>query len=184
MFIVKKYHEYNISESIQYHVDNNLSILESVFRIESESWISMIQEVRSLYDKHLIELNEVDTWLINETSAGQIAIFENETLLLDVPFLINEAEYQGKDVKLNKPFRTPNQSKKYAVYTKNDKGNVVKVRFGDPNSRVKNYDKDRAKNFQKRHKCEDPGPKWKAKYWSCNLHRYAKLLGLKSERAW
>jgi hypothetical protein len=68
---------------------------------------------------------------------------------------------------LNKPFRTPNGPKKFAVYVKNDKGNIVKVNFGDPNMEIKRDDPERRKNFRARHKCENPGPKWKARYWSC-----------------
>ena len=68
---------------------------------------------------------------------------------------------------LNKPFRTPNGPKKFSVYTKNEKGNVVKVNFGDPNMEIKRDDPARRKNFRARHNCASPGPKWKARYWSC-----------------
>lgn len=76
-------------------------------------------------------------------------------------------ESTGKKVKLNKPFLTPGGPKKRAVYVKNDKGNVVKVNFGDPNMRIKKSDPERRKSFRARHNCENPGPKWKARYWSC-----------------
>ena len=77
------------------------------------------------------------------------------------------AKYQGKTVTLNKPFRTPSGPKKFSVYVKNDKGNVVKVNFGDPNMRIKDNIPGRRKNFRARHNCENPGPKTKARYWSC-----------------
>ena len=77
------------------------------------------------------------------------------------------AKYQGKTVKLNKPFRTPDGPKKRSVYVKNQKGNVVKVNFGDPNMKIKKSDPERRKNFRARHNCDNPGPKWKARYWSC-----------------
>tara|TARA_B100000902_G_scaffold142558_1_gene140165 strand:+ start:5906 stop:6499 length:594 start_codon:yes stop_codon:yes gene_type:complete len=77
------------------------------------------------------------------------------------------AEYQGKKVKLGKPFLTPKGPKKRSVYVKNDKGNVVKVNFGDPNMKIKKNDPGRRKNFRARHNCENPGPRWKARYWSC-----------------
>ena len=77
------------------------------------------------------------------------------------------AEYQGRKVTLNKPFRTPKGPKKFAVYTKNQSGNVVIVRFGDPNMKIKKSDPARRKSFRARHKCDNPGPKWKARYWSC-----------------
>jgi len=77
------------------------------------------------------------------------------------------SEYQGRKVTLNKPFRTPGGPKKSAVYVKNDKGKVVIVRFGDPNMKIKKNIPGRRKNFRARHNCDNPGPKWKARYWSC-----------------
>jgi len=80
------------------------------------------------------------------------------------------AEYQGRKVTLNKPFRTPDGPKKFAVYTKNGSGNVVIVRFGDPNMEIKKDNPQRRKSFRARHKCDTaPGPKWKARYWSCKM---------------
>lgn len=79
--------------------------------------------------------------------------------------ILEEAEYQGKKVTLNKPVR--GGSKKFYVYVKNDKGNVVKVSFGDPNMEIKKDDPDRRRSFRARHNCDNPGPKWKARYWSC-----------------
>lgn len=77
------------------------------------------------------------------------------------------AEYQGRKVTLNKPFRTPSGPKKFAVYTTNESGNVVIVRFGDPNMKIKKNIPSRRKSFRARHNCDNPGPKWKARYWSC-----------------
>tara|TARA_X000001036_G_scaffold86530_1_gene78579 strand:- start:927 stop:2909 length:1983 start_codon:yes stop_codon:yes gene_type:complete len=82
---------------------------------------------------------------------------------------IMESEYQGRKVKLNDPFRLPSGSKKkFGVYVKNDKGNIVKVTFGDPNMGINRDDPDARKSFRARHQCDtNPGPKWKARYWSC-----------------
>lgn len=77
------------------------------------------------------------------------------------------AKYQGRKVTLNKPFRTPDGSKKKAVYVRNDKGNVVLVRFGDKNMKNRSNDPERKRSFRARHNCDNPGPKWKARYWSC-----------------
>jgi disulfide oxidoreductase YuzD len=90
---------------------------------------------------------------------------------------IEEAEYKGKKVKLHKPFRTPKGPKKFSVYVKNDKGNVVKVNFGDPDMEIKRDDSDRRKAFRSRHGCDkNPGPKWKAKYWSCRFWEKGKSV--------
>jgi len=83
------------------------------------------------------------------------------------PEVLEEAEYQGRKVTLNKPFRTPDGPKKSSVYVKNAKGNVVKVNFGDPNMEIKRDNPKRRKSFRARHNCKNPGPKWKARYWSC-----------------
>ena len=83
------------------------------------------------------------------------------------PKVLEEAEYQGRKVTLNKPFRTPDGPKKSSVYVKNAKGNVVKVNFGDPNMEIKRDNPKRRKSFRARHNCKNPGPKWKARYWSC-----------------
>lgn len=105
---------------------------------------------------------------------------KEEVILLNVDFLdssgkpigesvqpLEEAEYQGRKVTLNDPFRSSDGKHKFYVYVQNDKGNVIKLGFGDPNLSIKRDDPERRKNFLARHNCSDPGPKWKAKYWSC-----------------
>jgi hypothetical protein len=77
---------------------------------------------------------------------------------------------------LNKPFRTPSGPKKFSVYVKNEKGNVVKVNFGDPNMEIKRDDPKRRKSFRARHNCDNPGPKTKARYWSCRQWRGGKKV--------
>ena len=72
-----------------------------------------------------------------------------------------------RQMTLNRPYRTPGESKKFAVYVKNEKGNVIKVRFGDPEMRIRKSDPERRKSFRARHNCDNPGPKTKARYWSC-----------------
>ena len=89
--------------------------------------------------------------------------------------ILQEAEYQGRKVTLNKPTR--GDVKKFKVYVKNDKGNVVKVNFGhggtsakkkgEKTMRIKKSNPERRKAFRARHNCDNPGPKWKARYWSC-----------------
>jgi hypothetical protein len=88
---------------------------------------------------------------------------------------ITEAEYQGRDVKLNKPMR--GDVKKFKVYVKNEKGNVVKVNFGhggtsakaagEETMRIKKDNPKKRASFRARHNCDSPGPKTGARYWSC-----------------
>jgi hypothetical protein len=80
---------------------------------------------------------------------------------------VEAAEYKGRKVKLNDPTRSSDGKKKFYVYVKNEKGNVIKLGFGDPNMEIKRDDPARRKNFRARHNCDNPGPKWKARYWSC-----------------
>ena len=82
-------------------------------------------------------------------------------------YVSEAAEYRGRKVQLNKPFRTPSGPKKFSVYVKNERGNIVKVNFGDPNMKIKKNIPERRKSFRARHNCDNPGPKWKARYWSC-----------------
>lgn len=108
-----------------------------------------------------------DVWVVDITE-------ENEDT-------ISEAKYKGKEVKLNKPMRSSGP-KKYKVYTKNDKGNVIVVNFGDAKGGLtaKINNKEARKAFSDRHNCPAKKDKTKAGYWSCRLPRYASLLGLKS----
>jgi hypothetical protein len=110
-----------------------------------------------------------DNWdeFVWEISASEI--YDEEGVVLAA---------EKKNVKLNKPFRTPDGPKKFSVYVKNEKGNVVKVNFGDPNMEIKRDDPERRKNFRARHNCDSPGPKWKAKYWSCKFWSKPKVSDL------
>ena len=76
-----------------------------------------------------------------------------------------EAKYQGREVKLGK--KMAGDVKKSKVYVRGPKGNVVKVNFGDPNMTIKKSNPARRKSFRARHNCDNPGPRWKARYWSC-----------------
>jgi hypothetical protein len=80
---------------------------------------------------------------------------------------LTEAEYQGRKVKLGKPVRSQDGPKKFHVFVRNPKGNVVKVNFGDPNMKIKKNISARRKSFRARHNCDNPGPRHKARYWSC-----------------
>ena len=82
---------------------------------------------------------------------------------------VEEAKYQGRTVKLNKPFRTSGGPKKFAVYVMNKQGNVVIVRFGDPNMSIKRDDPERRKSFRARHNCSQKKDRTTPGYWSCKF---------------
>lgn len=116
--------------------------------------------------------------LLGDDEEGDLPAWVQSKITKGVDYLDSVADYmkglektaatkKKKNVKLNKPFRTPGGPKKFSVYVKNDKGNIVKVNFGDPNMKIKDNIPGRRKNFRARHNCETPGPKTKARYWSC-----------------
>lgn len=80
-------------------------------------------------------------------------------------FEVDEAKYRGKDVPLGK--KLPGDVKKSKVYVRKPNGNIVKVNFGDKKMRIKKSNPKRRKSFRARHNCKNPGPRWKARYWSC-----------------
>jgi hypothetical protein len=89
---------------------------------------------------------------------------------MEIDFLNNIIAAKKSKAPLNKPFRLPSGSKKkFGVYVKNDKGNIVKVTFGDPNMSIKRDNPERRKAYRSRHGCDNPGPKYKANYWSCKM---------------
>lgn len=176
-----------ISENLKYHLDRGLNLHENIFRVYSKAYFDLVEEIRNLYNKDAIAINDEDLELI-ESDIGQFAEYKGRTVKLDAPFPIkqnlNEAEHKGKKVKIGKPFRTPGENKKFAVYVKTPSGRVKKVRFGDPNLTVKNNNPARAKSFRARHKCSEKKDRTKAGYWACRIGRYAKSVGLSSSKAW
>lgn len=90
--------------------------------------------------------------------------------------MLLEAKYKGREVTLEKPFRTPKEKKKFAVYVKNKKGAVIVVRFGDPNMSIKRDNPDNLKNFRSRHKCDTEKDKTTPRYWSCQMWRSDKSV--------
>lgn len=178
-----------ISESLRYHIDNNLSLTDNVFRVYSKGYFDLVNEVRMLWEQGKIKLNEEDTLMVESDLGKRIKIGE-EIVYLDAPFeieddeVLEEAKHRGKNVKLGKPFRTPGGPKKFAVYVKSKNGGVKKVTFGDPKLKVRNRNKGAAKSFRARHRCDQKKDRTTAGYWSCNVGRYAKQLGLSSSNSW
>ena len=106
-------------------------------------------------NKESVNHRSYDIWN-EETKVGYTLEFHES---------LTEAEYQGRDVKLNSPMA--GDVKKFKVYVKNEKGNVVKVNFGQKGMKIKKSNPERRKSFRARHNCDNPGPKHKARYWSC-----------------
>jgi hypothetical protein len=181
-----------VSDALKYHIDNSISLTDNVFRVYSESYFDLVNEVRELYNKGKIDLNEEDRLMV-ESDLGKKVKIGKEYIYLDAPYIyeteteediLAEAEHRGKKVNVGKPFRTPGGPKKFAVYVRKPGGGIKKVTFGDPGLRVKNANKKAAKSFRARHNCKDKKDRTTAGYWSCNVGRYAKQLGLSSSNSW
>jgi hypothetical protein len=200
--------------TLQYHLNNNLTLSECVYRYSSDSFIQLFAEARQAFRDGKIVLSEQDILLLELTDIGEYGMYEGQKVPLDLPMIdevdynsledeiannefgmdynqlgpnekewvddeienLNEGEYRGKDVPLNKPKR--GGSKKFYVYTKNKKGNVVKVSFGGTTGLNVKIDEPGARSsFAARHQCATKKDKTKPGYWACNIGRYWKSLG-------
>ena len=259
--------------SLQYHINEGLTLYDNVYRYSSTSFIQLFKEAREQWRDSKIQLNEEDLYLIEHTDIGEYGDYNGERVPLDLPMVyeepsdenllkgmdiikqvlskeggaagleplvkallplgftedeivdlldrmvsvkqprdgdyivlpleedhdpdqeqlddedeifmpfddegrpLGEAEYRGRDVDLNKPKRSSGP-KKFYVYVKNDKGNVVKVNFGDSGNLSVKIDEPGARaSFAARHKCAQKKDKTTPGYWSCNIGRYWKSLG-------
>jgi hypothetical protein len=160
-----------LEKALQFHKENQIPLAHNIFRPHSENYYKLFCHARSL--KESIQLTEFDEYLLS-TNIGEFGLYEGNEVPLDHPFIDEE-----KDVELNKPKR--GGKKKFYVYVKNDKGNIIKVQFGDTSGlQAKISDPAARKSFAARHNCAAKKDKTKPGYWSCNLPRYASELGLKN----
>lgn len=162
--------------TLQYHLDNNLTLSECIYRYSSNSFIQLFADAREAWRDGKITLNEQDEQLIRETDIGEYGLYEDLKVPLDLPML-NEADYHGKEVQLGKPKR--GGTKKFVVYVKDPKSKKVKkVQFGGTTGlSVKLNDPKARHSFAARHQCATKKDKTKPGYWACNIGRYWKSLG-------
>ena len=205
-----KFSNFLIEEAIKYNIENDIVLTECVFRRESEKFYEYFNYLREHKDdfeldefgKSLVEsdlglfdifegkevpldLPFVDEKDENPCWDGYVMVGMKMKNGKEVPNCVpeesvSEAEYKGKEVELGKPKRNSGEGKKYYVYTKNDKGNVIKVTFGDVKGGLsaKINDEEARKSFAARHNCSEKNDKTKPGYWSCRLPHFAKDLGL------
>ena len=171
---MKSFKEHNVDPSVNlaYHSKNGIPLNENVFRVGSRAYYELFQEARKQMKEGKYIPEGVDKFLLEQTEIGTYDVYEGKIVPIDSPLM--EAE---KDVELNKPKR--GGSKKFYVYVRNDKGNVVKVEFGDTTGlKAKINDPEARKSFVARHQCDQKKDKTTPGYWSCRLPYYAKQLGL------
>jgi hypothetical protein len=180
---IKQFNDF--SEGLKYHLLNSMPITENVFRPGSKQFFSILEEARNLFDEGDLVLEGIDKELYETTEIGNFGTFNGKRVPLDIPMEVeeelNEAEYKGREVELNKPKR--GGAKKYHVYVKNPKtGNVKKISFGDVHGGLtaKVSDPKARKNFAARHNCDMKKDKTKAGYWACRINKYGHLWGGKT----
>ena len=165
-----------VSDGLKYHLLKKIPLSENKFKINSKSFINLINEVRRLYNKGLIGLNKNDRNIVESDLARKVLLENGQVVYLEIPIedqnFLSEAEYQGRKVQLGKIMQ--GDVKKSKVYVKNDKGKVVKVNFGFGGKSahgkrmvIKKNNPARRKSFRARMNCDNPGPRWKARYWDC-----------------
>jgi hypothetical protein len=168
----------NVSEGVFYLIDNDIPLTENVYRYGSKKFFDTIDEARRLHNEGLIELNNHELDLI-ETDIGQFEEYEGDMVPLDLPLM----EEEGENKPIGKPMR--GGPKKFYVFVRKPDGGIKKVTFGDVHGAasgatlsVKLNDPVARKSFAARHACSTQKDRTSAAYWSCNLPRYAKSLGL------
>jgi hypothetical protein len=159
--------ETSLSEGLRYHIDNKKPLINNIYKVGSPSYHNLVWESYELYLNGDIDLSNDDLVLFENLEFGP-----TEDTLFESDELLNEAEYQGHKVQLGKIMQ--GDIKKFKVYVKNDKGKVVKVNFGFGGKSahgkrmvIKKNNPERRKSFRARMNCDNPGPRWKARYWAC-----------------
>lgn len=171
MHTFKQHNAAKIQEAIKYNVEQGLPLSECVFRRESSMFYEYFLYLRE--NQSTVKLDCLGMVLV-ESDIGRFGEYEGEKVPLDLPFITEEED----DVELGKPKR--GGPKKFYVYVRNPKtGNVKKVTFGDTTGlKAKINDPKARKAYAARHNCDQAKDRTTAQYWSCNLPRYAKALGL------
>jgi hypothetical protein len=132
--------------------------------LESES-LDFAPQAGDYFDIEINEEEMISTYIESVLEDGSIVLAGDDLMTEALEVGILEAKYHGREVPLGKPMA--GDVKKSKVYVKKPNGKIVKVNFGDKKMRIKKSNPKRRKSFRARHNCANPGPRWKARYWSC-----------------
>ena len=154
-----------VSDALQYHIENDMSLTNNVFKVYSEGYFNLVNEVRDLYNEGKIDLNYKDKLMV-ESDLGKKVKIGKQYIYLDAPYVYETEEDTLTESKI------PRGHKKFAVYTKSKTGVFKKVTFGESKLVVKESSN-----------CLKKTDRTTAGYWSCNIGRYAKQLGLSSSNS-
>jgi len=181
--IIKEATTLKLSEGLQYHVDAGVGVDQNIYRPGSTAFFALFREARrsyleGLYTPHIEEVELLDS------DVGNFEMYENRLVPLDYPIEcgneehLNEAEYQGRKVELNKPIKGSPQAYVYVNSGKKNKDGTIKVKkvkFGSSMADAmgdSDAHKKRRKNYGDRHNCADKDDKTKAGYWSCRATKF------------
>ena len=168
--------EAEVSKELWYHVENNISLEECVFRYGSPKYFTLINEARLLACEENINFDN-QTRALLETDLGKFGVYEGKEVALDFPMLAEAPKKKKKDPPIGKPKR--GGSKAYYVYVRDPKTKrIKKVSFGSGGLRAKINNPKARRAFAARHRCSTANDRTTARYWSCRLPRYAKQLGI------
>ena len=177
--------EAHASDELQYHIDANVGVNRNIFRPGSSAFFALFREARKLYQEGMYSpLSQDETEILRDSDIGEFAMFEGMWVPLDYPIQegseehLNEAEYKGKKVELNKPKRGGDGAYVYVnsgKKTKDGKIKVKKVSFGSsmPDAMGDSEaHRKRRKSYGDRHNCSDKDDKTTAGYWSCRATKF------------
>lgn len=171
-----------ISEGLKYHIENSITLSESIYRIGSEKHLDLVLEVRRLYNSDCIELSNDDTIIVEKLQTGKKGVYLQDGKKLEVNIDLPEFA-KGDDLKNHKYIvYRPSKTNEIDEDTKLPK--TVKIGFGHPDYEVANYDERRRQSFLKRHKCNLKKDLYSSGWWSCNIHLFWKQLKLQSDKQW
>ena len=174
--------EAEVSRELWYHIENNISLEECVFRYGSPKYFTLMNEARLLQCEQNIDFDN-QTRALLETDLGKFATYKGEEVALDFPMINQEVLEEKKKAKKKKtpPLGKPKRggSKAYYVYVRDPRTKrIKKVSFGSGGLRAKINNPKARRAFAARHRCSQAKDRTTARYWSCRLPRYAKQLGL------
>jgi hypothetical protein len=170
--------EHTLNKAIMHHIENEIPFYENVFRPHSEMSNILFREAKTLMEEGSYQPRDWFEEELLKSDIGEYDIYEGKKVPLDFP--LEESEYKGEKVELNKPKRGGN--KKFYVYVKDPQtGNVKKIEWGDTTGlKVKLDDPKARKSFAARHQCSQKKDKTTPGYWACRTPMYASALGLSS----
>lgn len=157
---------------VREHIASQIPLRENMFVLGSDSYSDFFKEARRLYEAGEIQVDDTDKIFMEKLATGQRGVFQGNSVALDSPSRISGG---------NKKFRVFVNSGK-----KDKEGRIIakKIEWGDPNLKIRNDDPEAAKSFRARHQCSTKTDKKTPGWWACNVHLFAKQLGLKSTRPW